>query len=147
MAKAGELSDEGVIRKVAERNMDYVLVEKGAVLNWFDVTAPEGRYSLNDTVSDILRCGRGKLWLLGVGLKLKRKMNANKKGSAEGEKKSGGFDVNLKDAGGGLMEMLGGFTVLRLTSMLGMINVSFTKEELLRMNRKLNRIRKPKNKK
>lgn len=43
------------------------------------------------------------------------------------------------------MEMMGGFTVLRLTSMMGMMNISFTKEELLKMNKKLNRIKKPKN--
>jgi hypothetical protein len=29
--------------------------------------------------------------------------------------------------------------------MMGMMNVSFTKEELLKMNKKLNRIKKPKN--
>ena len=71
-------------------------------------------------------------------LKIKKKMNANKKG---GEKKSGGFDVDLK-ADGGLMQMMGGFTVLRLTSMMGMVNVEFTKEELLKMNKQLNRIKK-----
>ena len=54
----------------------------------------------------------------------------------------GGFDVDLK-GGSGLMDMMGGFTVLRLTSMLGMANISFTKEELLKMNKKLNRIKKP----
>ena len=43
-----------------------------------------------------------------------------------------------------VMEMMGGFTVLRLTGMMGMMNISFTKEELLRMNKQLNRIRKPK---
>ncbi|MBE6604718.1 MAG: glycoside hydrolase family 2 protein [Ruminococcaceae bacterium] len=143
-AKAGDLVDEGKIRKVAERNMDYVLVEKGAVLNWFDIDAPEGRFSLNDKMGDILESKRGKLWFLGVALQMKKKMNANKKGKG-GEKKSGGFDVDLK--GEGLMQMLGGFTVLRLTSMLGMMNISFTKEELLKMNRKLNRIKKPKKKK
>ena len=142
VAKAGELSDEGKIRKVAERNMDYVLKEVGAVLNWFDVVEIEGRYSLNDKISDIMKSKRGKLWLISMGLKLKKKMNANKKG----EKKSGGFEVNLKDAGGsGLMDMMGGFTVLRLSSMMGMMNISFTKEELLKMNKQLNRIRKPKN--
>ena len=74
-------------------------------------------------------------------------MNANKKGKADGEKKSGGFDVNLKDAGSsGLMDMMGGFTVLRLSGMMGMMNISFTKEELLKMNKQLNRIRKPKKK-
>ena len=39
--------------------------------------------------------------------------------------------------------MLGGFTVLRMTSMLGMANISFTKEELLAVNAKLNKIKKP----
>ena len=45
------------------------------------------------------------------------------------------------------MQMMGGFTVLRLSGMLGMANISFTKEELLKMNKQLNRIRKPKAKK
>ena len=75
-----------------------------------------------------------------MGLKLKKKMDANKKGK---DKKSGGFDVDLK-SGGGLMQMMGSFTVLRLTSMMGMMNISFTKEELLKFNRQLNRIKKPK---
>ncbi|MBQ8689587.1 MAG: glycoside hydrolase family 2 protein [Clostridia bacterium] len=145
VAKAGELSDESRIRKVAERNMDYVLREVGAVLNWFDVTEIEGRYSLNDKISDIMLSKRGKLWFIGLGLKLKKKMNANKKAAKGGEKKSGGFDVDLK-ADSGLMEMMGGFTVLRLSSMMGMMNISFTKEELLKMNKQLNRIKKPKKK-
>jgi beta-galactosidase len=144
VAKAGELTDEGHIRKVDEMNMDYVLVEKGAVLNWFDVTAPAGRYSLNDKISDIMQSKRGKLWFVGMGLSLKKKMDANKKG--KDNSKGGGFSVDFS-AAGGLMEMMGGFTVLRLTSMIGMANISFTKEELLKMNRQLNRIRKPKNSK
>ena len=142
-AVAGEYSDEGTIRKVSEMNMDYVLVEKGAVLNWFDVKAPEGRFSLNDKLGDIMAVARGKLWFMKLGLKLKKKMNANKKSKGKDEKKSGGFEVDLS-SGGGLMEMMGSFTVLRLTSMMGMMNVSFTKEELLKLNRQLNRIRKPK---
>ena len=141
VAKAGEFSDEGKIRKVDQMNMDYVLVEKGAVLNWFDVVAPEGRFSLNDKLGDIMKSKRGKLWFIGLGLKLKKKMDAGKKG--KDKKKSGGFEVDLK-ADGGLMQMMGGFTVLRLTGMMAMMNVSFTKEELLKMNKKLNRIKKPK---
>ena len=46
-------------------------------------------------------------------------------------------------AGSGIMDMMGGFTVLRLTSMMGMMNISFTKEELLKFNKQLNRIKKP----
>ena len=145
VAKAGDFTDEGKIRKVSEMNMDYVLVEKGAVLNWFDIDAPDGRYSLNDTIGDIMKSSRGKLWFAKMGLTLKKKMDANKKGDKKDEKKSGGFEVDLK-SGGGIMEMMAGFTVLRLTSMMGMMNISFTKEELLKMNKKLNRIKKPKNK-
>ena len=143
VAKAGEFTDEGKIRKVAEMNMDYVLVEKGAVLNWFDIDAPEGYFSLNDKMSDIMDTLAGKMWFASVGLQMKKKMKENK---GEGEK-SGGFDIDLSSADSGLMQMMGGFTVLRLTSMLGMANISFTKEELLKMNKQLNKIKKPKNKK
>ena len=147
VAKAGELTDEGKIRKVAERNMDYVLREVGAVLNWFDVVEVEGRFSINDKISDIMNSKRGKMWFVGVGLKIKKKMDAKKK-AQKGEKKSGGFDVDLKGGNmGGMMEMLGGFSVLRLSSMMGMMGVTFTKEELLKMNKQLNRIKKPKNNK
>ena len=139
VAVAGEYTDKGVIRKVDEMNQDYVLKEKGAVLNWFDVDAPEGRFSLNDKISDIMDTLRGKLWMLGVGLTIKRKMP---KKSKEGGMSAAGFELS-----GGIMEMLGGFTPLRLTSMMGMLNISFTKEELLKMNKKLNKIRKPSKKK
>ncbi len=147
VAKAGELSDEGKIRKVDEMNMDYVLREVGAVLNWFDVVEIEGRFSLNDKISDILATKRGKLWLIGKGLMLKKMMDKNSKKSKKGAKKGGGFEVNLKDgAPSGLMDMMGGFSVLRLTSMMGMMNLSFTKEQLLKYNKQLNRIKKPKQK-
>ena len=147
VAKAGELTDEGKIRKVAERNMDYVLREVGAVLNWFDVVEKEGRFSINDKISDIMESKRGKLWFISLGLKLTKKMDANKKGTKKSGEKSGGFDVDLKGgSGSGIMQMLGGFSVLRLSSMMGMMNISFTKEELLKMNKQLNRIRKPKKK-
>ena len=146
VAKAGELTDEGKIRKVAERNMDYVLKEVGAVLNWFDVVEKEGRFSINDKISDIMQSKRGKMWFMGVGLKIKKKMDAKKKGEKDG-KKSGGFDVDLKGGNmGGMMEMLGGFSVLRLSSMMGMMGVTFTKEELLKMHKQLTRIKKPKTK-
>ena len=136
-AFAGEYRDESTIRKVDEMNQDYVLKEQGAILNWFDIDAPEGKYSLNDKVSDIMKSFRGKLWFLKMGFMLKKKMDANKKDS---EGKSGGFDIP-KD---GIMQMMGSFTILRLSSMMGMANISFTKEELLKMNKQLNKIRKHK---
>ena len=141
VAKAGEHTDESVIRKVDTFNEEYRLVEKNAVLNWFDIDAPEGRFSLNDKLGDIMTCLRGKLWFAKVGLAIKKKMDANKKN--KDKKKGEGFDIDIS-GGSGLMQMMGSFTVLRLTSMMGMANISFTKEELLKMNKQLNRIRKPK---
>ena len=117
-------------------NQDYILKEKGAILNWFDVEMPENRYSLNDKISDILACFRGKLWFMTVGLKIKKAMGGGKKVE---KKKAMGFELSAD-----MMQMMGGFTVLRLTSLIGMMNIQFTKEDLLKMNKQLNRIRKPK---
>ena len=136
VAKAGDLEDKGNIRKVAEMNQDYILKEKGAVLNWFDVEAPEGRYSLNDKMSDIMQSFWGKLWFAKLGLKLKKALSGGK----DDKSKTAGFELTED-----MMQMMGGFTVLRLTSLMGMMDLKFTKEELLAMNKQLNKIRKPKN--
>ncbi len=141
-AIAGECKDESTIRKVDTFNEEYRLKEKGAILNWFDVTAPEGYFSINDKLSDIFESKRAKLVVALFGLKLLKKMKANKKGNG-GEKKSGGFDINLKSMGGSMMQMLGGFSILRMSSMVGMANITVTKEELLKVNAQLNKVKKP----
>ncbi len=141
-AVAGECRDESGIRKVEVFNEDYRLKEKGAILNWFDITEKEGYFSLNDKMGDIMATVGGKVWLISMMLTMKKKMDAGKKPGEKGEKK-GGFSFDMKNIGN-MTQMLGGFTVLRLTSMLGMVNVSFTKEELLKLNAQLNKIRKPK---
>ena len=140
-AVAGDCRDESIIRKVDTFNEDYRLKEVGAVLNWFDVTEREGYFSLNSKMSDIMASPMGKLWFTTLLLGLKKKMDAAGKDSG-GEKKSG-FSFSMKDIGS-FSQMLGGFTVLRLSTMVGMVNVSFTKEELLEMNRQLNKIKAPK---
>ena len=140
VAKAGEYFDKSTIRKVDKMNEDYILKEKGAVLNWFDVKTPEGRFSLNDKISDILSCFRGKLWFARVGLKIKNKMNKNADKSKKKDKKVSAMGFELSED---MMQMMGGFTVLRLTSLISMMNISFSKEELLKMNKQLNRIKKP----
>ena len=53
-----------------------------------------------------------------------------------------GFEIGPE-----MMSMMGGFTVLRLfTLMGGMMDMNFTKEQLLELNAKLNKIKKPKKK-
>ena len=137
-AKAGECSDESVIRKVETFNEEYRLKEKGAILNWFDIETKDGYLSLNDKMSEILKTFRGKL----IFLKLAKKLMGGKKKCAgkKGGMKAMGFEIN-----GDMMSMMGGFTVLRLfTLMGGMMNLKMTKEELLALNKKLNRIKKKK---
>ena len=64
------------------------------------------------------------------------------------------FSGMMKNFGGGensmikpenmgpMMEMLGGFTVLRLTKLMGAANVTVTKEQMLGLNAQLNQIKK-----
>ncbi len=141
VAKAGECSDESVIRKVDEMNPDYLLREVGAVLNWFDVVEKEGYFSINDKISDIMATPLGKLWFAKFGLKMKKAMGGGKKKDGEdGKVKAAGFDIDLKE----VMGMIGGFSILRMSSMAGMMGLSFTKEELLKYNEELSKIKKPK---
>lgn len=137
-AKAGECSDESVIRKVETFNEEYRLKEKGAILNWFDIETKDGYLSLNDKMSEVIKTFRGKLIFLKLAKKL---MGGKKKGAGKkGGMKAMGFEINSD-----MMSMMGGFTVLRLfTLMGGMMNLNMTKEELLALNKKLNRIKKKK---
>ncbi len=135
VAVAGDCRDESRIRKVEKFNESYILREQAAVLNWFDITEPEGRFSLNSKIRDIKKTPRGKLWVLKFFMKLAKKQKSGGK--------NGGAGIDPKS----MMKMISSFSVLRLTGMLGMINVDFTKDELLKMNRQLNKIKKPQSKK
>lgn len=125
VAVAGDCKDESFIRKVEVFNEEYRLKEKGAILNWFDVTAPEGYYSLNSKIEDIVKSEEGNTVFKEV---IVSAMGSMMGGNSEK------FDIAP------MMKMLGSFTVLRLTSLLGATNVTLTKEQLLDMNEKLNAI-------
>ena len=115
---------------------------RNALLFWFDITEIEGRFSLNDKLGDIVKTLRGKLWFAGLFLTLAKKMSQNQPQSKDKTKKK--KKTKNPEMNSNVMNMIGNFTVLRFTGMLGMRNVSFTKEELLKINRQLNRIKKPK---
>ncbi len=125
VAVAGDCKDESFIRKVEVFNEEYRLKEKGAILNWFDVTAPEGYYSLNSKIEDIVKSEEGARVFKEV---MAPAMGGMMGGNAE------------KADMGPMMKMLGSFTVLRLTSLMGAGNVTLTKEQLLDMNEKLNAV-------
>ena len=85
---------------------------------------------------------RGKLVFTALATKILKDMKGKKKkGDKKGDREGGFAGFKINDS---MLQMLGGFTVLRLTSLVGMANIQFTKEELLALNAKLNRIRKPK---
>jgi len=129
VAVAGGLKDESVIRKVEKFNDDYRLKEKGAVLNWFDITEVEGHLSLNSKFSEVMATLKGKMLIFSTFA------SHMPKGNGAG----GGFDMS---AMGGMMDMLGSFTLLRLMGMMGTMNINFTKEDMLDLNAKLNKIKK-----
>ena len=59
-------------------------------------------------------------------------------GGEDGKPKAMGFEIDP----GAMMQMMGSFTVIRLTSLMGAANVTFTKEQLLGLNAMLNQIKK-----
>ena len=126
VAVAGHCRDESLLRKVDRFNEAYRLVETGAVLNWFDVEEPAGYLSLNDKVGTVLATEEGSALFSGI------------MGSIDNSQVAG-FEMTPE-----MMAMMNGFTVLRLITMAGgMMNMKFTKEQLLELNRQLNQIKRP----
>lgn len=126
-AAAGECRDTSRIRKTEVFNEAYRLKEKGAVLNWFDINAPEGYFSLNDSLSDIVATEEGRK-LLGSILE---NMGKQAGGSAD-------FDMS-SDA---MVQIASGFSVIRLLNLMGAANIEVTKEQMLELNKALNKMKK-----
>lgn len=140
-AKAGELTDESRIRKVGEFNEAYRMKEEGAVINWFEINTPTGYCSVNDTIGDIMSTLGGKIAMLRVAKIMLGALKGDKpKGEKSDKKKKGanfaGFTLNSS-----MLKLAYGFTVKRAVAMMG---GKFTKEEILRMNAILNKVKKKK---
>ena len=128
VAVAGDCKDSSVINKVDTFNEAYRLKEKGAILNWFDITAPEGYFSLNDKMGDIMRSEGGRQILTAL-------MSGMMSSMSDG--KVAGFEVS-----DGMMKMMEGFTLIRMANLMGTAGVTVTKEQLLALNAQLNQIKK-----
>ena len=132
-AKAGNCIDESTINKVDKFNEKYRLKVEGALLNWFDVTAPEGYFSLNDKIGDIIAHPEGEKLF---GDLMKQFFSGSEENGGK-KKKVMGFELTPA-----MMKMIGGFTVLRAMNMAGSANITVTKEQLLALNEQLNKIKK-----
>ena len=124
MAVAGNCRDAGQICHVDTPDESYRLKEQGAILNWFDITEREGYFSLNNLIREIMTVPQGKKiitdLLTSVGM--------------------GGDGTMTED----FAKMIGGFSVLRLSGLVGTLGENaLTKEKLLDINAQLNQIAKP----
>ena len=141
-AKAGNLTDESKIRKVDSFNEDYRMKEEGAVINWFEINTPVGYFSVNDTIGDIMGSFRGKLAMLKIGAMLLKALKGDSQPSDEPKKKkSKGASIMGFKPSKEMLQLGYGFTVKRVISMLG---GKFTKEQILKINAILNKVKKPK---
>lgn len=133
-AKAGNCTDESVIRKVEKPDESYILKDETAVINWFEIETPPGYMSINDTIGDILSTFKGKILAVKIALMVKNTMK-NKKGSTGGmADMASGMKINKS-----LIDMGKSFTVKRVCMMAGGL---FTKEQILEINAGLNKIKK-----
>ena len=115
--------------------------EEGQVINWFEINTPDGYFSINDTIGDIMSTFRGKIVMLKFVLLLKDMMGGK---SEDGEEKKGGVMSGFSVTPAMLKNIYGmakGFTIKRTFSMLGN---GFTKEQILGINAQLNKVKKPK---
>ena len=117
VAVAGQYKDESVIRKVAEPNPAYRLVEKGAILNWWDITEVPGHASLNTKVEKIIA---------SIGVDTLTEMLK---------------PIVQMSAVPSVIALLSTMTVIRQINLLtGATNTPVTKEQLLDLNSQLNEI-------
>ncbi len=143
-AVAGGLEDVGTINKVDTPNENYIMKEEGQVINWFEINMPDGYLSINNTIGDIMSTFKGKLVMLSFLKMLKSTMGGGK--DENGEEKNGGVIAGFKITPAMLKNIYGmakGFTIKRCFSMLG---GGFTKEQILELNAKLNKVKAPKKK-
>lgn len=141
VAKAGECEDTAVIKKVDTFNEAYRMAEEGAVINWFEIDTPTGYFSINDTLGDIMATFRGKIVLLSMIPMLKKALSSpdKPKEKKEKEKSSGGMSVMGFKINKTMLDIAKGFALKRAFSMLG---GKFTKEQILTINKRLNKIKK-----
>ncbi len=141
---AGDLTDTATINKVDTPNEAYIMKEEGQVINWFEISTPDGRLSINNTIGDIMSTFGGKIVMLKFVMMLKNAMAGGKDKDGEEKKGGGGVIGGFKVTPAMLKNIYGmakGFTIKRACSMLG---GALTKEQILEINAKLNKVKAPK---
>lgn len=132
VAKAGSCEDNSKIVKVDKFNDAYRMTETGDVLNWFEITAPEGYFSINDKMGDLLNNPEGRAMMMNT-----------MKAAVAGKKAAGMVDAGSMMENESMMGFMAGFTIKRLLTMMGtMGSAPLSKEQMLAFNTALNQIKK-----
>ena len=140
LAKAGDCTDESHLKKVDVFNEDYRLKEEGDVINWFEITTVDGCFSINDKLGDVLANKQGERFMKKTIFMLLVKMKLGAKKKPDAGSKSRKIDLGNPE----MKKFLYGMSIKRLISMAGTMGpgMQFSKEQVLKINRKLNKIRK-----
>ncbi len=133
VAKAGVCEDTATIRKVDEPNPDYRMPVTGDIINWFEITEPDGYFSINDTMGQIMANPEGAKLLGGM----LEKMQQSNQNPDDDDPQKGMKAMASKIDPAAAQKMMMGFTVKR---MLGFGSVP--KEQVLAINQMLNQIKK-----
>lgn len=125
--KAQGCEDRCVIRKGNRKRQEYILHDTGMVLNWNELTEKEGYFSLDDSLKDLMKHPSGVLWILKlISAMLKKKLT---------QKETAATNT-------GIVNFSWDMTLLNYLTLFQKLGIAVTKEDILKWNRKLNRIKK-----
>lgn len=126
-------SDESRICKVEEFYEPYRMKESGDVLNWYEIEEPEGYFSLNDKIKDIMATEKGRECLGGL---MGRMFGKRTEAAGEMMQKAMGEER--------VMGIISGMSVKRLLSVMGgrSKEAQIGREGMLKLNEELNKIAK-----
>ena len=126
-AVAGDCRDESMINKVQLFPESYRLRDRKALIKHSEIPQREGYFSLEDKLGDIMATLPGKLWAGKFLLSIRRRLSEAGKKQLQMEELSA------------FTQRISGYTVLRL---LTLEKGAFTREEALKLNEQLNKLRK-----
>ena len=126
-AVAGDCRDESMINKVQLFPESYRLRDRKALIKHSEIPQREGYFSLEDKLGDIMATLPGKLWAGKFLLNIRRRLSEAGKKQLQMEELSA------------FTQRISGYTVLRL---LTLEKGAFTREEALKLNEQLNKLRK-----
>nr|WP_297708469.1 glycoside hydrolase family 2 TIM barrel-domain containing protein [uncultured Butyrivibrio sp.] len=123
-AKAGDLQDEIVIRRVKEPNKSYVLEGSKAVRNWFDDETDAAFFSIKDTMKD-LRSNPGSAAILG---RMMEKVTKSRGEVAQAAQKNEALQKMMEN--------------MTLESLLSQAGSAVSDDDIINLNQALQKIRK-----